>query len=454
MPRSRRRFWPPDSVLTRARGLVLEADEGDHLVDVARRRVVAGEERVRLAHREVRPHARLLEHDADPLAPAAARALRVLAEHGHVAAVARPVALEDLDRRRLAGAVRAEEPEDLALGDLEAHAAQRLVGAVRLAQLVDGDRGHAAPASCRPAASSSDMAPAPSPTRGGDPRSPGWEPRTRGRDHSAGAGPRLCRMCADFVSFPGHEGRSMAIQPAGGNGGGGAPVSAAATSAAVRLVADDGDRLAAAGDGGQHVLGAGARREALVDLGGDAGLAGQLGTRLARAQQRARQQRVELDGLLAPAAAEGCRVGTAARREGAQLVRLARGGFGMANEVEAHPGSLWGGRFAPEANSQSDARPARFARPRAQSPRRQPLPGAHAGAARRAPALAGDLEHPDPARGDRAAARDLARQPRRPGHDRRRLVDRVRDRPPRAAADRARLPAPPASGGSTSRSCC
>ena len=57
------------------------------------------------------------------------------------AAVALAVALEDLDGRRLAGAVRAEQPEDLAGGDLEADAADGLDLAVRLAQAADLDRG-------------------------------------------------------------------------------------------------------------------------------------------------------------------------------------------------------------------------------------------------------------------------------------------------------------------------
>ena len=43
-------------------------------------------------------------------------------------------ALEDLDRRRLAGAVGAEEGEDLAAADLEVDAADRLVIAVALVQ--------------------------------------------------------------------------------------------------------------------------------------------------------------------------------------------------------------------------------------------------------------------------------------------------------------------------------
>ena len=46
---------------------------------------------------------------------------------------------EHVDRRRLAGAVGPEEPEDLAGGDLEADAAHRLDLVEGLAQVVDLD---------------------------------------------------------------------------------------------------------------------------------------------------------------------------------------------------------------------------------------------------------------------------------------------------------------------------
>ena len=65
---------------------------------------------------------------------------RVEAEHLDLARVAAPVALEDLDGRRLAGAVRAEQPEHLAGGDLEVDPAHGLDAAVRLPQAADRDR--------------------------------------------------------------------------------------------------------------------------------------------------------------------------------------------------------------------------------------------------------------------------------------------------------------------------
>ena len=52
----------------------------------------------------------------------------------HLAAVARPVALEDLDRRRLARAVRAEEAEHLAREHVEVDSAHGLDAVVRLPQ--------------------------------------------------------------------------------------------------------------------------------------------------------------------------------------------------------------------------------------------------------------------------------------------------------------------------------
>jgi hypothetical protein len=124
--------------------LLVEADERDHLVDVAASPVVAGEHPVDLTHCQVRPELRLLQDDTDPLAEVASGARRVAVQHLDRAAVAGSVALEDLDRRRLSRAVRAEQAEDLALLDLEADASQRLVIAVRLAQVDDADGCHRA----------------------------------------------------------------------------------------------------------------------------------------------------------------------------------------------------------------------------------------------------------------------------------------------------------------------
>src|SRR4029450_797676 len=65
-PRSSLRLCPPDKGLTRA-SLLGAAHELDHLVDVARLRVVAGEKQMCLAHRQQGVQLGLLEDDADPL---------------------------------------------------------------------------------------------------------------------------------------------------------------------------------------------------------------------------------------------------------------------------------------------------------------------------------------------------------------------------------------------------
>ena len=83
-----------------------------------------------------------LEHDADAVAERPARRPGVLAEHGDVAGRAPAVALEDLDRGRLAGAVLAEQAVHLAGLDRERDAVDRARRPVVLHQIADGDDGH------------------------------------------------------------------------------------------------------------------------------------------------------------------------------------------------------------------------------------------------------------------------------------------------------------------------
>ena len=74
---------------------------------------------------------RLLQLDADALQERDGVAKRIEAEHGDAPAVGDTQSLDALHRRRLAGAVRADEAEDLALEDLEGdilHRADRAVG--------------------------------------------------------------------------------------------------------------------------------------------------------------------------------------------------------------------------------------------------------------------------------------------------------------------------------------
>src|SRR5262249_27350343 len=93
---------------------------------------------------EVRVERRRLQHDAEPLPPRPPAVLRVDAEDLDLARIAPAIALEDLDRRRLARSVRPEQPEDLARGDLEVDPAHRLRAAVALAQPAHRDGVHRA----------------------------------------------------------------------------------------------------------------------------------------------------------------------------------------------------------------------------------------------------------------------------------------------------------------------
>ena len=125
--------------------LAFEPDEGDRLVDISGRPVVAGVELERLAHGEERLDTALLEDDADALPPLTVAVLRIDAEDADIAGGPLAIALEDLHRRGLAGAVWPEEGEDLADLDGEVDSRARLLRAVRLAQPVDLDGVHGAP---------------------------------------------------------------------------------------------------------------------------------------------------------------------------------------------------------------------------------------------------------------------------------------------------------------------
>ena len=114
-------------------GLLGQADDLDDLVHVARALVVAAEDLEALADGQVRVERRGLEDDTDAArATPSGACAGSSAEHLDLAAVALAVALEDLDRGRLAGAVRAEQAEHLAGADLEVDPAEGLVGAVAL----------------------------------------------------------------------------------------------------------------------------------------------------------------------------------------------------------------------------------------------------------------------------------------------------------------------------------
>ena len=95
----------------------------------------------RLPHLDALLELRLLELDPDPLLQLTGVPDRIERQHRDGAAVGRAEALDALHRGRLAGAVGADEPEDLALENLEAHVVDGDRLAVGLADAVDLDDG-------------------------------------------------------------------------------------------------------------------------------------------------------------------------------------------------------------------------------------------------------------------------------------------------------------------------
>ena len=257
-------------------GLLLEADELDHLVDIAGLRVVPGEHPVYLTHRQRRRHVRRLQDDPDPLAQRRAAMLGVDAEHRHVAAVAGAVPLENLDRRRLTGAVRPEQAEHLALLDGEADAADGFDLAVALAQLAHRKSRNGA----HPVSSSSAM-----PATG----NPGSRPST-----------------ASAISEQSGWWPTVAIGPA--------------------LVGERGDQ-------GRSSR---ARHERLLDAHRRSGLPRDLGPGLPGAEKRAREDEPRRFRESGKPRTESLRLLDSLGGQLAQLVRLPGHGLGMPAEVDAH----------------------------------------------------------------------------------------------------------------------
>ena len=101
--------------------------------------VDAAEEAEVLAHREVVVEAEALAHVADPPLHALGVLRDVDAEHEAGAGGGGEQAAQHADRRRLAGAVRAEEAEDLALVHAERDPVDGHEGAEALGELADLD---------------------------------------------------------------------------------------------------------------------------------------------------------------------------------------------------------------------------------------------------------------------------------------------------------------------------
>ncbi len=103
-------------------------------------------------------------------------------------------------------------------------------------------------------------------------------------------------------------------------------------------MADDDDLVSAAGDRGSDGFGSRAGRESVVGLGGDVERSRELTARLARAEQRARQDRSGARSVGVELLAERPSLLAALRCQPTQLVRLSGRGLGVADEVEAHCG--------------------------------------------------------------------------------------------------------------------
>jgi hypothetical protein len=120
--------------------LLGELDELDDLVDRPLPNVVAAVHLDQLGDRQIFLDAALLKDDPDLFTEGSRPGGRIDPEDAGLPTGSRPVALQDLDDRRLAGAVRPQQAKDLAAGDFEADTAHRLGVAVCLAQVADLDR--------------------------------------------------------------------------------------------------------------------------------------------------------------------------------------------------------------------------------------------------------------------------------------------------------------------------
>ena len=107
-------FWPPESLPTRLAALALELDDLQQLVDRAAAAIERAEQAEHLLDRQLLAELRLLQLNAEPLPDLPLVRAPAEAEHLDLAGVGREQPLENLDRRRLAGAVRAEQAEALA----------------------------------------------------------------------------------------------------------------------------------------------------------------------------------------------------------------------------------------------------------------------------------------------------------------------------------------------------
>ena len=176
-----RRFMPPDSSMIFALRLSQSDRSLQHLLDM--RRVGRLAEQA-AAEADRRPAPSRTRRCAAPAAPGRSSRARgaivaadVVAVDGDRARARRDDAADDADQRRLAGAVGAEQSEDLALLDLEVDRLQRLERrCIGLGQALDGDDRSIA--LIRPAAIGGGLRPRSSARGRGGAASARWRRRT------------------------------------------------------------------------------------------------------------------------------------------------------------------------------------------------------------------------------------------------------------------------------------
>ena len=105
----------PDTALP----LALQSDDLQQLADLAAASVEGAKQAQHLFDRQLVAELCFLQVDAEPFAELALARLPCESEDLDVPAVRREEPFEDLDRRRLAGAVRTEQPEALATPDVQ-----------------------------------------------------------------------------------------------------------------------------------------------------------------------------------------------------------------------------------------------------------------------------------------------------------------------------------------------
>ena len=134
---------PADELIDLGLGMssFAELEQVDQFICRTWLRVEAPEQVDDLDHGQLRVERRGLETDPDAGLERVCAARDVKAEDDRLAAVGRAQALEDLDRRRLARAVRTQQREQLAAPHVERDPAQDLATGIGLAQPVDDDRG-------------------------------------------------------------------------------------------------------------------------------------------------------------------------------------------------------------------------------------------------------------------------------------------------------------------------